>query len=331
MVESYGYRDCAVILSSVDCMESMNGGILIQVLGELSNDGALSQKFAQTFFLASVPPSGYFVLNNIFRFLKEDVDTDYDDVEPDSGNETDTPLATVQRFSSVSDHLSNGFHHPTSPAPVNREDDLTSGPLEISIGPSPSGVETITSEHLTNNPQSTLPDDSKPIPELEPGFSIHEAGHSTEEPGNTEDNAPAKTEVWSEEQGLQSAAHTVAPESPIVKTWATMAASSPEKWGEKASDAKVLAAPSASTAKRPIAQAGPRKDPEKITHQGIVDQAGCTNLQSEKSEPALGYIKHVNQRVQKPALNDALVKFGQLRDLDINRQKVIPCFNSRSF
>jgi len=331
MVESYGYRDCAVILSSVDCMESMNGGILIQVLGELSNDGALSQKFAQTFFLASVPPSGYFVLNNIFRFLKEDVDSDYDDVEPDSSNETDIPLATAEHFGSVSDHLSNGFHPPIPPTPVDREDDLTPGPLEISIRPSTSGVETITSEHLTNNIQATLPDDSKPIPELEPGFSIHEAGHSTEEPGNTEDNAPAKTEVWSEEQGLQSAAHTVAPESPIVKTWATMAASSPEKWGEKASDAKVLAAPSASTAKRPIAQAGPRKDPEKITHQGIVDQAGCTNLQSEKSEPALGYIKHVNQRVQKPALNDALVKFGQLRDLDINRQKVIPCFNSRSF
>jgi hypothetical protein len=39
-------------------------------------------------------------------------------------------------------------------------------------------------------------------------------------------------------------------------------------------------------------------------------------------EPALGYIKHVQAKVQKSALNDALIKFGTLKDLDINRQKV---------
>jgi len=267
MVESYGYRDCAVILSSVDCMESMNGGILIQVLGELSNDGALSQKFAQTFFLASVPPSGYFVLNNIFRFLKEDVDSDYEDVEPDSGNEMDTPLATTQHFGSVSDHLSNGFHHTTSLIPVVQEDDLTSAALEISIGPSLPSVETITSEPLTNN------DDAEPVPELEPAFSIHEIGRSTDEPGDPEDNASAKTETLFEEQGVQSASRIVAPTSPVVKTWATLAASSPEKWTEKALEPKILAPSSALRANHSSAQAGPRKDPAKSTHLGILDQA----------------------------------------------------------
>ena len=101
------------MLSSVDSMESMNGGIVIQVLGELSNDGAPSQKFAQTFFLASLPPAGYFVLNNIFRYLKEDIDSGFDDVGPDSSNEMDT---SNSHSHIGSDHLPNGFHstHPTT-------------------------------------------------------------------------------------------------------------------------------------------------------------------------------------------------------------------------
>jgi hypothetical protein len=43
---------------------------------------------------------------------------------------------------------------------------------------------------------------------------------------------------------------------------------------------------------------------------------------SERQEPALGYIKHVGSKIQKAALSEALVKFGPLKDLDINRQKV---------
>jgi hypothetical protein len=42
----------------------------------------------------------------------------------------------------------------------------------------------------------------------------------------------------------------------------------------------------------------------------------------DKQEPALGYIKHVGPKIQKSALSEALVKFGTLKDLDINRQKV---------
>ncbi|KAJ3316136.1 hypothetical protein HDU93_004588, partial [Gonapodya sp. JEL0774] len=68
------FQDCKVLVSNVDSQASINGGILVQVLGELSNRGRPSQKFAQTFFLAE-QPSGYFVLNDIFRFLKEDIDT----------------------------------------------------------------------------------------------------------------------------------------------------------------------------------------------------------------------------------------------------------------
>lgn len=55
---------------------SSNDGILISVLGEISNKERPSEKFAETFFLAP-QPNGYYILNNIFRFLKDKVDIDY--------------------------------------------------------------------------------------------------------------------------------------------------------------------------------------------------------------------------------------------------------------
>jgi hypothetical protein len=55
----------------------MEGGLIVQVLGELSNNGGAWHKFSQTFFLAE-QPQGYYVLNDIFRFLKEDIDPEYE-------------------------------------------------------------------------------------------------------------------------------------------------------------------------------------------------------------------------------------------------------------
>ncbi|KAG0371867.1 hypothetical protein BGX24_001060, partial [Mortierella sp. AD032] len=65
------FEDCKVLVSNVDSQTSLNGGIMIQVLGEMSNRGGPSQKFVQTFFLAE-QPKGFYVLNDIFRYLKDD-------------------------------------------------------------------------------------------------------------------------------------------------------------------------------------------------------------------------------------------------------------------
>lgn len=72
------------MITQVDSQASANNGILIQVLGEMSNQSGPSQKFSQTFFLAT-QTNGYYVLNDIFRFLKDEVDINYytyDQAEP---------------------------------------------------------------------------------------------------------------------------------------------------------------------------------------------------------------------------------------------------------
>lgn len=82
-IMSLDYQDCKVYVSNVDSQSSAEGGIIVQVLGEMSNQGQRWRKFAQTFFLAE-QPTGYFVLNDIFRYLKEDADEqDLSEAEPD--------------------------------------------------------------------------------------------------------------------------------------------------------------------------------------------------------------------------------------------------------
>ncbi|CAB4476145.1 NTF2-domain-containing protein [Rhizophagus irregularis] len=67
-------ENCRVLITNVDSQASINGGILIQVLGEISNRNEVARRFAQTFFLDVQPnvTNGYYVLNDIIRFLSDD-------------------------------------------------------------------------------------------------------------------------------------------------------------------------------------------------------------------------------------------------------------------
>ncbi|KAI7829604.1 hypothetical protein BC939DRAFT_441212 [Gamsiella multidivaricata] len=95
------FEDCKVLVSNVDSQSSLNGGIMVQVLGEMSNKGGPSQKFVQTFFLAE-QPKGYYVLNDIFRYLKDDNEIEVEVaaeeaiiIESDEANLIEVALAPV--------------------------------------------------------------------------------------------------------------------------------------------------------------------------------------------------------------------------------------------
>ncbi|OAV99703.1 hypothetical protein PTTG_00511 [Puccinia triticina 1-1 BBBD Race 1] len=77
---SLEFDDCKVFVSNVDSQSSADGGIIVQVLGEMSNQAGPWRKFAQTFFLAE-QPNGFFVLNDIFRYMKEEDDDAEDEPE----------------------------------------------------------------------------------------------------------------------------------------------------------------------------------------------------------------------------------------------------------
>jgi hypothetical protein len=69
-VMSLDYSDFKAEIKTVDSQESLMGGVLVMVSGSLSTKSTGKRNFTQTFFLAP-QEKGYFVLNDIFRYLDE--------------------------------------------------------------------------------------------------------------------------------------------------------------------------------------------------------------------------------------------------------------------
>ncbi|RMZ77855.1 hypothetical protein DV737_g4131, partial [Chaetothyriales sp. CBS 132003] len=79
-IKSLDIQDCKVRVLNVDSQASFSN-IVVQVIGEMSNKNQPHHKFVQTFVLAE-QPNGYFVLNDIFRYLSDDEDEIVDDEVP---------------------------------------------------------------------------------------------------------------------------------------------------------------------------------------------------------------------------------------------------------
>jgi hypothetical protein len=84
-VKELNYQNCKVRVNNVDS-QSSDVNIVVQVLGEMSNDSQPHRKFVQTFVLAP-QPQGYFLLNDILRFFIEE------DEQPFDGPEESQPAA----------------------------------------------------------------------------------------------------------------------------------------------------------------------------------------------------------------------------------------------
>lgn len=65
---SLNYGDFEAEIKSVDAQESLNGGVNVLVTGYMTGKDNIVQNFTQSFFLAP-QDKGYFVLNDIFRYM----------------------------------------------------------------------------------------------------------------------------------------------------------------------------------------------------------------------------------------------------------------------
>ena len=78
-IKELDFQDCKVRVTNVDSQAS-DSNIVIQVIGEISNKSQAHKRFTQTFVLAT-QTNGYFVLNDIFRYLNDEEDEPEADVE----------------------------------------------------------------------------------------------------------------------------------------------------------------------------------------------------------------------------------------------------------
>lgn len=66
------YSEFKAAIKTVDSQDSLGGGVLVLVTGSLSTKLNGRRDFVQSFFLAP-QEKGYFVLNDIFRYLDDEV------------------------------------------------------------------------------------------------------------------------------------------------------------------------------------------------------------------------------------------------------------------
>ncbi|KAI0070909.1 hypothetical protein K474DRAFT_1669589 [Panus rudis PR-1116 ss-1] len=320
-ITSIGFQDCKVFIHSVDAQSSANGGIIIQVIGEMSNHGEPWRKFVQTFFLAE-QPNGYFVLNDIFRFLKEE--TVDDDQASDFGGSQAQEPPTVAAPEAVAPPAP-ATPAPAPPPPAEPEPEPEPAPVPAPAveespapepqpepQPQPNGVHESKAEPTpepTPAPEPVATASPAPVSPAVPAQPIAPSPAPTQPPAP--EPAPAAAPAPAPAPAPQQAppAQPAAPPKP--KTWASLAAAGSSKWGTVAQEAKGIS-------EAPVSPA-----PTSVPHSPAPRPAaqGHPHPPGSNTNTAATFVKGVTQDVPDKELREILQRFGQLKEFEVVRSK----------
>ncbi|XP_050739849.1 ras GTPase-activating protein-binding protein 1-like isoform X2 [Eriocheir sinensis] len=122
VIMGLNFRDCHAKIRMVDAQATLGDGVVIQVTGELSNNGNPMRRFMQTFVLAPQTPKKYYVHNDIFRYQDEVFSDEEGGEEGGSeGEEELEPPLPTQGFTTPAPSTTpavttlNGTPHPPEP------------------------------------------------------------------------------------------------------------------------------------------------------------------------------------------------------------------------
>uniref|UniRef100_A0A671QEU9 Ras GTPase-activating protein-binding protein 1-like n=1 Tax=Sinocyclocheilus anshuiensis TaxID=1608454 RepID=A0A671QEU9_9TELE len=163
-VMALSFRDCHTKIRHVDAHATLNEGVVVQVLGELSNNMQPMRKFMQTFVLA---PEGtvankFYVHNDIFRY-QDEVFGDSDS-EPPEGEQ----LILLVYFRDLQSNLvePEGPQEEVSVTPEPQpepEAEVEPEPAAVELKPEPvSEPEVHIEEKIQRSPPSPTPADTAP-------------------------------------------------------------------------------------------------------------------------------------------------------------------------
>lgn len=349
-IKQLDFHDTKVRVSNVDSQASSEN-IVIQVIGELSNKAAEPKKFVQTFVLAQ-QPTGYFVLNDIMRYIDEENDAETGAAaETAEEPSTEAPAAaepaneesveaveTVKEPSNVAD--ASAAEQKVEEAQVIDEQPEVNGdeaaePTEAEkpsttvdkVDPEATAQEL--AEEDAKEPEK--PQDPAPTPVAEKNSA------SLAEPVVAEPTGPPKPMTWA---SRAAAAAGPRPVVPLPKTATPPAQSqnrAPAPAAAAAAPTPAAAAPAAAS-QTPAAVAQPSAPAAAAapTEAAPKDAAGWQTAGSDskrqnrpqsisanpvEKDGTLGYVKYVTDKVQDAELRKALEAHGELAYFDINRQK----------
>jgi hypothetical protein len=341
------FQDCKVRISNVDSQASFES-IVIQVIGETSNKAGEPKKFVQTFVLAQ-QPSGYFVLNDILRYVDEESneqpaeaaeETSAQELEAEGADapipvqsEVEAPKETLDA-DAVEQKLQE-----SAPTPKAVAEPAAEPPVEAAKPVEPATEKAVDPEAAAREVEAEdvqepeKPQDPSPTPALK---AAAPAPAPESKPAPAEPAAPPKPMTWA---SRAAAAAGPRPVVPLPKTATPPAPAQSRAPAPAAADSAAGAAAPSAAAPAPAAASpsAPSNAPAAAADSANKESSGWQTAgadakrqsrpQAATSGPVekdgtMGYVKYVTDKVQDADLRSALAAHGELTYFDINRQKV---------
>jgi hypothetical protein len=150
-IQQLNFRDCHAKISSVDAQATLGDGVVVQVSGELSNDGHPMRRFTQTFVLACQSPKKYYVHNDIFRY--QDMYNEDEDArvgEDHDNNESNVTTSTESTGTVIVPSGAVFYQHPPGNVVVNTPS-IIPYPQAIPQGQAPAQVNGVIHDEMIKN------------------------------------------------------------------------------------------------------------------------------------------------------------------------------------
>ncbi|KAH6606770.1 ntf2 and rrm domain-containing [Trichoderma cornu-damae] len=339
-IKQLDFQDCKVRVSNVDSQASFDN-IVIQVIGEISNKAGEPKKFVQTFVLAQ-QPSGYFVLNDMLRYISED-----EEEQPVAEAELEAPVAEPEESAPE--------------APVAAEPESAEADIQVEVVNADEVDQKLQDASKVNGADAEEPVEAAETAEAEPEKpapvdaetaakeiaeeEASEVAEKPKEPNSTpagkptpqpeavpaEPAAPAKQMTWASRAAAAAGPRPVVPlpktatppapsqnraPAPAAAAAAAAAASAPVS---APVSAPAAAATAAATAEAPVKEASGWQTAGADSKRQNRPQSISANV--VEKEGTMGYVKYVTEKVQDADLRSALAAFGDLSYFDINRAK----------
>lgn len=336
-------------MTNVDSQASADN-IVIQVIGELSNKSAEPKKFVQTFLLAQ-QPSGYFVLNDIMRYINEDVEEEQEaapeaeaapvvaepetaapvqvktEPEPEA-KKVEEPVkeaepidaaVVVQELEEVSPQESAPAMTEAAAEPAEPAVEAEKAPSKEDVAqPVPVDTEQVVKEVAEEDIKKT---ETPKAPISTPTVTRATAPAAAPAPAEPEKpKEPAKPMTWASRIAQAAGPPRAAVPLPKAATPAVQPQARQAAAPQQKSTTPAAAQPTDTASKDAGADEWQSVGADSKRQNRPVSISGAP-AQGEK-EGAMAYIKYVTEKVKTEELKGALAQYGELAYFDINRQKV---------
>ncbi|CVK88579.1 related to Ras-GTPase-activating protein binding protein 2 [Fusarium mangiferae] len=332
-IKNLDFHDCKVRITNVDSQASFEN-IVIQVIGETCNTNKAPKKFVQTFVLAQ-QPSGYFVLNDILRYIDDESDDESAAASEEPAEEPAAP-ATEEPAAAAEPEAPQSVEETKEEAPALDPEVVDQKLEEVSTSKDSVTLNGNNSEESEAKDLETKPEDPA---ETADEAAKELAEEDVKEPEKPKDPSPTPV-------SKPVAPPPAAPEKPAAPpkpmTWASRAAAAlpkpvvplPKTTTPPVNQSRAPAPAAAATSQPAAAPAATSAAP--ATESAGKDAAGWQTAGSDSKrqnrpqsvsgppadkESTTVYVKFVTDKVQDADLRNALTAFGELKSLDIIRQK----------